>query len=217
MLSLPTILTSILAIAAPIAAQSQSAQIVANLELLTSKIEALQPIASSISVVNGPLIIIGQGPFPQIISGLQDIVTTAGEANGQIEMGHLIAKGGGGCGCGVLGLQISHQSLLATLTERAGLFDIVPVIGQPVSAVLRADKSAVELKVPSKPSNTVRHYMPLTSSKSLSNTIIHVTPSRAHDLASLLSALSAAFDTAIAAYEGILQKRGMRFGRRAMS
>ncbi|KAH7084179.1 hypothetical protein FB567DRAFT_550204 [Paraphoma chrysanthemicola] len=198
MLSLPTILTSLLAIAAPIAAQSPSAQIVANLELLTSKTEALQPIASSISIINGPLIIIGQGPFPQIISGLQDIVTTAGEANGQIEIGHPIAKGEDADAVfwAYKAFATAHQSLLTTLTERAGLFDTVPFIGQPVFAVLRADKTAIE---------------------SLSNSIIHVTPTRAHDLASLLNALSTAFDAAIAVYEGILQKRGMRFGRRAMS
>jgi hypothetical protein len=70
------VITSVLALAAPIAAQATPAQIVANIDRLTSKSQALQPMAQSISIVNGPLIVIGQGPFPKIIQGYVDIVST---------------------------------------------------------------------------------------------------------------------------------------------
>jgi hypothetical protein len=71
------VIASVLALAAPIAAQATPAQIVTNINRLTSKTQALQPVAESLSLVNGPLIVIGQGPFPKIIQGYVDIVTTA--------------------------------------------------------------------------------------------------------------------------------------------
>lgn len=40
------------------------AQTVANIRTLTTKSQALQGPASSINILNGPLIVIGQGPFP---------------------------------------------------------------------------------------------------------------------------------------------------------
>lgn len=55
---------------------SSPAQIVETIKELTQKAQALQAPAQSINLTNGPLIIIGQGPFPQIISGLVDIVST---------------------------------------------------------------------------------------------------------------------------------------------
>lgn len=40
------------------------AQMVTNIQLLTSKSQALQAPAQSISIINGPLIVVGLGPFP---------------------------------------------------------------------------------------------------------------------------------------------------------
>lgn len=64
MVSFRTILTSALAISAPVLAQLSPAQVVDNLQVVTQKSQALQAPAQSITVVNGPLIIVGQGPFP---------------------------------------------------------------------------------------------------------------------------------------------------------
>jgi hypothetical protein len=64
MVSFRTIITSALAISAPVLAQLSPAQVVTNIETLTQKSQALQAPAQSINAVNGPLIIIGQGPFP---------------------------------------------------------------------------------------------------------------------------------------------------------
>lgn len=52
-------------------------QIVSDIRILATKSQALEAPAQSITIVNGPLIIVGQGPFPQVITGLMDIVSTA--------------------------------------------------------------------------------------------------------------------------------------------
>ena len=70
------LLTSALALATPIIAQSTPAQIVTQINDLTSKTTALQPQAETVSLINGPLIIIGEGPLPKIIRGYVDIVQT---------------------------------------------------------------------------------------------------------------------------------------------
>jgi len=68
MVSFRTLLTSALALT-PVVAQTQvtkitSSKVVFNIELLTNKSLALQAPANQIDLLSGPLIIIGQGPFP---------------------------------------------------------------------------------------------------------------------------------------------------------
>jgi hypothetical protein len=53
-----------MALSIPVIAQTTPAQVVQNIQLITQKSQALQRPAQSISIVNGPLILIGQGPFP---------------------------------------------------------------------------------------------------------------------------------------------------------
>lgn len=53
------------------------AQQSSDLQTLVAKTNALQVPANSISIINGPLIIIGQGPYPTIIAGLSDIISVA--------------------------------------------------------------------------------------------------------------------------------------------
>ena len=52
-------------------------QVVATINDITSQSQALQRPAVSINIINGPLIVIGQGPFPQIIRGFVLIAQTA--------------------------------------------------------------------------------------------------------------------------------------------
>jgi len=52
------------------------AQIVDAIKQLTQKTHDLQAPAHSINPQNGPLLMVGQGPYPRIITGLADIVTT---------------------------------------------------------------------------------------------------------------------------------------------
>jgi hypothetical protein len=85
MVSFRNLFTAIVALSAPIAAQTTPAQVVDNIRSLTSKSQALQGPAQSISIINGPLIVIGLGPFPQIITGFNDIVITATTALAQMQ------------------------------------------------------------------------------------------------------------------------------------
>lgn len=74
-----------MAMAVPVIAQITPAQVVKNINMITQKSQALQAPAQSITIINGPLVIIGQGPFPQIITGFTDIVSTAVTAIGQMQ------------------------------------------------------------------------------------------------------------------------------------
>jgi hypothetical protein len=85
MVSFRNLFTAAVALSVPIAAQTTPAQVVSNIQMLTQKSQALQAPAQSISILNGPLIVIGQGPFPQIIVGFTDIVTTATTALSQMQ------------------------------------------------------------------------------------------------------------------------------------
>lgn len=44
--------------------QTTPAQVVDNLKMITQKSQALQAPAQSITILNTPLIVVGQGPFP---------------------------------------------------------------------------------------------------------------------------------------------------------
>lgn len=63
MVSFNYILAALAALTVPALCQSTPAQVVANLNSLTQKSQALQAPAQSITIVNGPLVIVGQGPF----------------------------------------------------------------------------------------------------------------------------------------------------------
>jgi hypothetical protein len=85
MVSFHKIFLASLAMVAPIVAQTTPEQVVTNLKMITQKSQALQAPAQSITIINGPLIIIGQGPFPQIIAGFTDIVATGTTALAQMQ------------------------------------------------------------------------------------------------------------------------------------
>jgi hypothetical protein len=51
-------------------------EVVAAIKDLTKRSQALEAPAQSINLINGPMIIINQGPFPQISGGLKEIVST---------------------------------------------------------------------------------------------------------------------------------------------
>jgi hypothetical protein len=92
MVSFRTIFASALALSVT-AAQITPAQVVSNIRMITQKSIALQAPAQSITIVNGPLIIIGQGPFPKLITGFVDIVSTATTAISQMQGEAPVAAG----------------------------------------------------------------------------------------------------------------------------
>ncbi|KAK5624883.1 hypothetical protein RRF57_000599 [Xylaria bambusicola] len=137
-------------------------QIVDGIRLITQKSQALQAPAQSITVLNGPLIAIGQGPYPTIIAGFTDIVSTANTLIAQLpgtapitkrseadEREHpkdLIARGpdAQAVRAAFLNFVAVHQALLNILIGKAGLFSVVPVIGQPVATALRGVEGVVD-------------------------------------------------------------------------
>ncbi|KAG9375771.1 hypothetical protein A1F94_013720 [Pyrenophora tritici-repentis] len=134
MVAFRNIITAALALATPITAAISAAEVTVNIKVVTQKSMALQQPAQSISLVNGPLILIGQGPFPKLIFGFADIVTTATAAISQMQG---MPKEPAGPATDAVFEAFREATLLNILIGKAGLFQAVPFIGQPIAAVLR--------------------------------------------------------------------------------
>lgn len=93
MVSFRNFFTATLALASPISAALTAVQITGNIKTLTSKSMAIQAPAQSITIVNGPLIVVGLGPFPTIIAGFTDIISTTSVAISQMQESTPIAAG----------------------------------------------------------------------------------------------------------------------------
>ncbi|KAF1933716.1 UVI-1h [Didymella exigua CBS 183.55] len=209
MVAFGRILASAMALAVPVIAQTTPAQVVTNIDLITQKSQALQAPAQSINLINGPLILIGQGPFPQIITGFADIVSTATTALSQIrgmppvpagdesnaifdafrEVRHVLPLGVAMLLTYSLQFVRVHQALLNILIGKAGLFSTVPFIGQPVAAVLRQVESVVD---------------------TIAFALIDTVQSRAADLQAQTQSLDGTLTTTINAYEGLSLRRKTR-------
>ncbi|KAF3087298.1 hypothetical protein TWF569_008928 [Orbilia oligospora] len=133
-------------LAAPSIAALTPAQMVGNIELLTTKSKALQNPAKSITIVNGPLIAIGLGPFPQIIVGFTEIITITSTAIAQMQGSAVITNPTDAKAIAdAFRMFVKvHQELLNILIGKAGLFTLVPIIGQPVASVLRSLEAIVD-------------------------------------------------------------------------
>ncbi|OAK94683.1 hypothetical protein IQ06DRAFT_285757 [Phaeosphaeriaceae sp. SRC1lsM3a] len=194
MVSLRTLITSALALAAPIAAQT-AAQIVSNVNILTQQSQALQPIAQGLVVTDVPLLTIGQGRYPQIINGLaaqtQTVITYGNQMQGAAPITD--ATEATNVYNAVRTFVHTEQRLLNTLTGKAFLTDTAPFIGAPVSAVLRSLQDTLD---------------------AFQFGLINKVPSRSTDLATLRQSLDETLDTTIERYSGPLSKRSLRFGTR---
>ncbi|KAM7215128.1 hypothetical protein V8F06_009446 [Rhypophila decipiens] len=113
---------------------------------LTAKSQALQAPAQSTTIVNGPLIIVGLGPFPQIISIFRDIVSTGTTFITQMSGSPSVRDEDEASSIADAWKEFVrvHQVLLNILIGKAGLFNTVPFIGQPVAAVLHQVESIVD-------------------------------------------------------------------------
>ncbi|GIZ41042.1 hypothetical protein CKM354_000435900 [Cercospora kikuchii] len=105
--------------------------IVKSIQSLTAKTHQLGAPANTISFNNGPLLIVGQGPYPVIIKGFSDITISAGGDADSISDAWK---------------EFSRVSahLLRVLTGKASLFSSIPIIGQPTAAVLRQHENVVD-------------------------------------------------------------------------
>jgi len=202
MVSFRNFFTAAVALSVPIAAQLSPAQVVSNIKMLTSKSQALQAPAQSITVINGPLIIIGQGPFPQIIAGFSDIVSTATTAIGQMQGMPPVPAGADSDAIYDAFREFVrvHQVLLNILIGKAGLFNTVPFIGQPLAAILRQIENVVD---------------------TIAFGLIDAVESRASDLQREANSLDGTLTICINSYEGLSgnlkAKRSLRFARREIA
>ncbi|EFQ34458.1 hypothetical protein CGRA01v4_00113 [Colletotrichum graminicola] len=166
--------------------QLTPANVVTNLNTLTAKSRALQAPAKDITLVNGPLILIGQGPFPAIIQGFTDIVSTT--TNAITSMQGMAPVSAGADSDSIFNAFRDfvrvHQALLNILIGKAGLLNTVPFAGQPIAAVLRQVEAVVD---------------------TVAFTLIDMVQSRAADLTAEANSLDQSLDTAIKSYQGVTQ------------
>ncbi|TLS27413.1 hypothetical protein PpBr36_04183 [Pyricularia pennisetigena] len=172
--------------------QATPAQVVTNIQTLTTKSQALQGPAQSINLSNAVQLLLGQGPMTQVITGLTDIISTATVFQAQMqsiaaptetEIGNIVNA--------FRDLSRVQQTLLNTLTAKAGIMNTLPFIGAPMAAVLRQLENALD---------------------TLAFRLIDLVGSRATDLQSQASSLGQSLSTAIAAYSGnagISKKRSL--------
>ncbi|KAI0140750.1 UVI-1 protein [Pestalotiopsis sp. NC0098] len=159
-------------------------QIAENINTLTSKSKDLQEPANSLNTVNGPLLAVGQGPFPQIITGLHNIVTTATEDVRQMKDSQALTETTDQDTVydAFRDFASAHSELLNILIGKSGLFSTVPFIGQPLVAVLRSDEDAID---------------------SLTYSLVDLIQSRAADIESVGQTLSASVTATEDSYSGL--------------
>ncbi|KAI3327129.1 UVI-1 [Xylariaceae sp. AK1471] len=155
-----------------------------SINALTTKSQALQAPAQSITIINAPLIIIGQGPFPTLIAGFTDIVTTATVAIGQLKGTKTITKPADATLVFDAFREFVrvHQVLLNILIGKAGLLEKVPLVGQPVATVLRQVENVVD---------------------TITLSLITIVESKTGDIESQANSLGETLDLAINKYDGL--------------
>ncbi|RWA14324.1 hypothetical protein EKO27_g816 [Xylaria grammica] len=189
-----------LAMASSAMAALSPQQIADGIKSITTKSQALQAPAQSITILNAPLIAIGQGPFPTLIAGFQDIVSTGNTLIAQLagtgpitkrdEKEHARDLSPRGPDADLvfgafrehLQFVAVHQALLNILIGKAGLLEKIPIIGQPVATVLRAVEGVVD---------------------TIAIDLIGLTQSRANDLTSDANSLDNTLQLTISKYDSI--------------
>ncbi|KAK2755043.1 hypothetical protein FQN54_006571 [Arachnomyces sp. PD_36] len=158
-------------------------QIVDGIGSLTSKAQEIQAPATEISIVNAPLIIIGQGPFPPIITKYTEFITISNTLIGQF---HGTPQITGPDATKVFEAYREHvrvhQATLNILIGKAGILQKVPFVGAPIAAVLRQVEANLD---------------------TIAVTLIETVQSQAGDLTSEANSLGASLDLCIQHYEGL--------------
>ncbi|KAK2031159.1 hypothetical protein LX32DRAFT_681291 [Colletotrichum zoysiae] len=167
-----------------VVSQLTPANVVDNIKTLTMKSQALQAPAKEITIVSGPLIIVGQGPFPKLIAGFTEIVTIATTAIPAMQAMPPVPAGQQSDAIFDAFREFVrvHQVLLNILIGKAGLFSVVPFIGAPVAAVLRQIEAVVD---------------------TVAFILINNVQSRANDLKLEADSLGGTIDISISKYQGI--------------
>ncbi|KAK3389110.1 hypothetical protein B0T20DRAFT_464762 [Sordaria brevicollis] len=168
--------------AQPVTRAVTDQQVTDGLKLLTDKARALQEPAQSITIINAPLIVIGQGPFPRIIVGHNDIVSTSTALISQFPGTEPF-----GDKCAAITTSFKefvrvNQAYLNILIGKAGLLTQAPFIGQPMATSLRQVESVYD---------------------EISITLINLCESTATGLSADANSLGSTLDLAIQKYENL--------------
>ncbi|KAH6626483.1 hypothetical protein B0J18DRAFT_424929 [Chaetomium sp. MPI-SDFR-AT-0129] len=75
MVSLRSVFAGAVLLAAPIMAALSATQLADGLNTLTNKLEGIKPDVERITIVNAPLITLGQGPFPVVLGAFAQFTT----------------------------------------------------------------------------------------------------------------------------------------------
>ncbi|KAM0694325.1 hypothetical protein Q7P36_004680 [Cladosporium allicinum] len=159
-------------------------QIVGAIKDLTKRSQELQAPAQSITLINGPLVIIGQGPFPQIIKGLEEIISTATAELARMKSTPTVAEGSDANAIFDAYREFVrvNQVFLNIMIGKAGLFNTVPMIGAPVAGQLRKVERVFD---------------------ALAFALVDKVESRADDLKSQANSFEGTLTTAINSYDGL--------------
>ncbi|KAI2636699.1 UVI-1 [Xylaria nigripes] len=148
------------ALAASAMAAATPQQVVDGIKSITQLSLDLQAPAQSITIVNAPLIVIGGGPFPQLIAGFSKIVITTQTLISQLAVPvarsvpekvhardiHLrdTVDPADAVFDAFRDFVRVHQDLLNILIGKAGILTKIPVVGAPVAAALRGVEGVVD-------------------------------------------------------------------------
>ncbi|KAK4466808.1 hypothetical protein QBC42DRAFT_335305 [Cladorrhinum samala] len=185
MVSIRSLFTSAVAMMAlPVMGAVTPQQIAGTLKDITDLSLKLQKPAQAITIVNAPLIIIGQGPFPELIKGFTEIVTVATTTISQFPgTPQITSEADGTLVFDSFRAFVSvHQQLLNILIGKAGILTQIPLVGAPVAAVLRSVEGVVD---------------------SIAIFLINTVETRAKDLTYEANSLGNTLDLTIQKYQGL--------------
>jgi len=129
------------------AAALPATDVVKNIQTLTTKSKNLQTPATQLTLLNAPLLLIGSGPWPAVITGFADIVFTATTVIGAMDAAGPASYAGADAlaiGDAFRTFVRVHQDLLNILIGKTGFLTQIPFVGPPVAAVLRQIEAVVD-------------------------------------------------------------------------
>lgn len=121
----------------------QAQTVVSSLNELTRAMQQISNPANQISLVNIPLLLIGQGPVPQVITGLNSTAILAGQAVAQISALNSLS----GCDADAVAdayraFVVVSQQTISILIGKSGQFTAAPFAASPLTAALRQVEAA---------------------------------------------------------------------------
>ncbi|KAK3304735.1 UVI-1 [Chaetomium strumarium] len=138
MVSLRSLVTGAALIAAPVMATLSPAELVDRINELTKKSEALHAPVQSITLTSAPLIALGQGPLPALLTGGADILSSA-----TVLISNLDGIPQGASEDDLTKILDAfrdcvhvNQELLKVVVSKADLLKSIPVFGGPATVLL---------------------------------------------------------------------------------